>query len=215
VKAEEFQGKALPYILVKPEGFAANGSYPLIVLLHGFGTSMYDLASLAPAIDDAGYVYAFPNAPYSVNLGFGGSGFSWSADRPGVQDTTVAEIIGATGTGAGRIGLGGFSQGAGMALKHGLLRPDTFGPLIVLSGFFRDADTVRPRLPERRDQPIFLVHGRQDQMIALTQAHDTRRFLEEAGYPVEYHEYDMPHTITDQVLSDLRPWLHAHVPPKV
>jgi phospholipase/carboxylesterase len=225
MNAEEVQGEALSYILAKPDGFAADGSHPLLILLHGFGASMYDLASLAPAIDDTGYVYAFPNAPYSVNLGFGGTGHSWSADRPGVQatgetrdvetllDMTIAEIIGATGTQAGSVGLGGFSQGAGLTLKHGLLRPHTFGPLIVLSGFFRDADTVRPRLPERREQPIFLVHGRQDQMIPLTQAHETRRFLEEAGYPVEYHEYDMPHTITDAVLTDLRPWLKQNLPP--
>ena len=38
-------------------------SYPMIILLHGFGAHMGDLASLAPAIDPTGYVYIFPNAP--------------------------------------------------------------------------------------------------------------------------------------------------------
>jgi phospholipase/carboxylesterase len=226
MNAEEIQGQALHYILVKPGGFEPDGSYPLLVFLHGFGASMHDLASLAPALDSAGYVYAFPNAPYEVNLGFGGTGYSWSAERPGVQpsaetrdietllDATLMELVAATGVAPGRIGLGGFSQGAGLTLRHGLLRPDIFSALTVLSGFFRDADTVKPLLPRQRTQPVFLVHGRQDQMIPLAQAHETKQFLEDAGYPVEYHEYDMPHTITDAVLSDLRPWLHAKLPPK-
>jgi len=226
MNAEEIESSALNYILVKPDGFTPDGAYPLLVFLHGFGASMYDLASLAPALDATGYVYAFPNAPYTVSLGFGSTGFSWAGDRPGVQptsetrdvetllDATVAEVAAATGARPGNIGLGGFSQGAGLTLKHGLLRPGTFTALTVLSGFFRDADTIKPKLPPQRTQPVFLVHGRQDQMIPLAQAHDTKRFLEEAGYPVEYHEYDMPHTITDAVLSDLRPWLHQKLPPK-
>jgi phospholipase/carboxylesterase len=226
MNAEEIEGTNLHYILVKPDGFTPDGSYPLLVFLHGFGASMYDLASLAPALDPSGYVYAFPNAPYTVNLGFGGTGYSWSADRPGVQpttesrdvetllDATLSEVTAATGARIGNVGLGGFSQGAGLTLRHGLLRPEAFSALTVLSGFFRDAETVRPKLPAQRSQPVFLVHGRQDQMIPLAQAHETRRFLEEAGYPVDYHEYDMPHTITDAVLSDLRPWLHTHLPPK-
>jgi phospholipase/carboxylesterase len=195
-------------------------------MLHGFGASMYDLASMAPAIDAEGYAYAFPNAPYEVNLGFGSTGYSWAGDRPGVQapsqpvdvekllDLTLDEVVEATGTQRGNIALGGFSQGAGLTLRHGLLRPETFRALVVLSGFFRDADVIRPRLPVRREQPVFLVHGRQDQLIPLSQAAETRRFLEEAGYPLEYHEYDMPHTISDEVLSDLRPWLRTGLPPK-
>ncbi|HEY7467448.1 MAG TPA: dienelactone hydrolase family protein [Dehalococcoidia bacterium] len=226
MNAEEIEGTNLHYILVKPDGFTPDGSYPLLVFLHGFGASMYDLASLAPALDPSGYVYAFPNAPYTVNLGFGGTGYSWSADRPGVLptaetrdvetllDATLAEVTAATGARAGNLGLGGFSQGAGLTLRHGLLRPEAIATLAVLSGFFRDAETLRPKLPAQRTQPVFLVHGRQDQMIPLAQAHETRRFLEEAGYPVEYHEYDMPHTITDAVLADLRPWLHTHLPPR-
>jgi phospholipase/carboxylesterase len=85
---------------------------------------------------------------------------------------------------------------------------------MVLSGFFRTAEEVRPKLPAERTQPIFLVHGRQDMVIPLEQAHETKRFLEETGYPVEYHEYDMPHSITGDVIADLVPWLHAHAPPK-
>ncbi|HEU0072922.1 MAG TPA: alpha/beta fold hydrolase [Dehalococcoidia bacterium] len=227
MNAEVVEGRTLAYVLVKPDGFTPDGSFPLIILLHGFGASMYDLASVAGALNPTGYVYAFPNGPYEVDLGMYGSGYSWSADRPGVVpiendnmtideklDVCFAEILEATGAAPGNIVLGGFSQGAGVTLRYGLLRPGSFAGLVVLSGFFRDAGTVRELLPVERTQPIFMVHGRQDPMIALESARETRAFLEDNGYSPEYHEYDMPHTISEEVLKDLAPWLTKTLPPR-
>ena len=224
MNAEVIEGGALEYVLVTPDGFAADGAWPLVVLMHGFGANMYDLPSLASAIDPTGYVYAFPNAPYRL-AGMGG--FSWSANRPGVVepagpeqsveerlDAFTSEVAERTGATTGNMVLGGFSQGAGLSLRHGLLRPETFKGLIVLSGFFRDAEEVRPLLPADRSQPIFLVHGRQDPVVALEQAHENKRFLEEVGYAPEYHEYDMQHSISQDVIRDLAPWLHRVLPPK-
>ena len=51
-------------------------------------------------------------------------------------------------------------------------------------------------------------------MIPLESAHQTRAQLEDWGYPLEYHEYEMPHTITQDVINDLTPWLKATLPPK-
>ena len=224
MNAEVIEGGALEYVLVTPGGFAPGAGWPLVVLMHGFGANMYDLANLAPAIDPTGYVYAFPNAPYRL-AGMGG--FSWSGDRPGAVEpegpqlsveerleSFTADVFDRTKVASGNAVLGGFSQGAGLSLRHGLVRPETFKGLVVLSGFFRDADLVRPKLPQERTQPIFLVHGRQDTMIALDQALENKRFLESEGYAPEYHEYDMPHTIYPEVIQDLVPWLHRVLPPK-
>jgi phospholipase/carboxylesterase len=224
MQAEAIEGGALDYVLVTPDGFTPDGSWPLVLMLHGFGANMYDLANLAPAIDPNGYVYAFPNAPYRL-MGMGGA--SWSGDRPGAVEpegpqrsveerleAVTADVLERTSATAGNAVLGGFSQGAGLTLRHGLVRPDVFAGLIVLSGFFQDAETVRPSLPAGRTQPIFLVHGTQDSMIPVEQAHENRRFLEENGYTPEYHEYDMPHTVSSEVIADLQPWLHRVLPPK-
>jgi phospholipase/carboxylesterase len=226
VDARVYEGTALSYVLATPDGFAPGDGYPLVVLLHGFGASMYDLAGLAPAIDATGYVYAFPNAPYALQIGAGATGYSWATGRPGVVeppaegpsveellDGFMAEIRPLTGAVAGRIVLGGFSQGGGLTLRYGLLRPETFAGLAVLSGFFRGAEELRPRLPAGRGQAIFIAHGSYDQMISLDQAQQTRSFLEELAYKPEYHEYVMGHEVTGDVIADLTPWLHAVLPP--
>jgi phospholipase/carboxylesterase len=227
MNAEVIEGKTLAHIVVKPDEFTPDGSFPLVIFLHGFGASMYDLASVAGALNPTGYVYAFPNGPYEVDLGLYGTGHSWSADRPGVLpvandnttideklDVCLAEVLEATGATQGNVVLGGFSQGAGVTLRYGLLRPESFAGLVVLSGFFRDAETVRPSLPAERTQPIFMAHGVQDPMVAIDSAHQTRDFLLETGYAPEYHEYDMPHTITEEEISDLSSWLHKTLPPR-
>lgn len=222
------EGKALAYVLVKPDGIESTAGYPLVVFLHGFGANMYDLASLAPAIDPSGYVYAFPNAPYRVPFGGGQYGFSWGmrenvepppATMPpvdGLIETFLQEVIDQTGAEPGKIVLGGFSQGAGMTLRIGLLRPEIFSGLIVLSGAFReDQDEFRQQLPEKRAQPIFVAHGRQDQVITIERGgRQVKAFLESAGYTPLYKEYEMAHEIPPSVVRDLTPWLHETLPPR-
>ena len=224
--AKAIDGKALAYVLVQPEGSSADAGFPLVVLLHGFGASMHDLASLAPTIDAAGYVYAFPNAPYRADLG-GATGFSWALGRRGVEapptegpsveemlDAFMADVIAETGVSKGKIVLAGFSQGGGLTLRYGLPRPDVFAGLAVLSGAFRDADEMRDRLPPQRSQPIFVGHGRQqDPLISLDRSHETKAFLEAEGYAPLYREYDMAHEISAAEIADLVPWLHAALPP--
>jgi phospholipase/carboxylesterase len=227
MKAEAVEGKVLSYTVVRPDDFQPEGSYPLVILLHGFGASMYDLVGLAPVIDGSGYVYAFPNAPYRVDLGPGAVGYSWALGRPGVEaprlpGPSVEDLLGSfldevQETGDARDGsiiLGGFSQGGGLALRYGLPRAGIFAGIAVLSGFFRDADEITSRLPQDRSQAVFLVHGRRDPIVDIELGRQTRAFVQDAGYKPDYHEYDMGHEITPEVIADLQAWLHKTLPPK-
>lgn len=222
MESQVVEGKSLPYVLVKPPGFQPGAGWPLVVLAHGRGASMYDLAGLAPVLDDTGYVYAFPQGPYS----FYGMGWAWVAGQPGVEplpegapsvtellDGFMAEVLEQTGTQPGNVVLGGFSQGGGVTLRYGLPRPDVFKGLAVLSGAFRDPETVE--LPQQRTQPIFVVHGTNDTVLSIDMGRSTKAYLEAAGYPLVYKEYPMAHEITPGVIRDLVPWLHETLPPKV
>ena len=228
MNAESHEGKALSYITMTPEGVsgAALAGYPLVVILHGFGASMYDLASLAPAIDATGYVYAFPNAPYRLHFGGGQYGYSWALrenveppppDLPPVDslvETFIGEAMEKAGAEPGKVVLGGFSQGGGITLRYGLPRPEQFAGLAILSGFFRDQDEVEQQLPENRDQRIFVTHGTRDQVVDIERGgRGTKAFLEAAGYKPLYKEYDMAHEIPPSVVRDLSAWLHQTLPP--
>jgi phospholipase/carboxylesterase len=228
VDVKAFEGAALDYVLAMPDGFKPSDRLPLVILLHGFGANMYDLAGLAGAIDETGYVYAFPNAPHTVQLGPGAVGFSWATGRPGMPepnpnapstdellDAFMAEISPQTGAQDGHIVLGGFSQGGGLTMSYGLPRPKVFSALAVLSGFFRDPDAVRPRLPEQKTQPVFVAHGTHDPVVPVDAGRNTRAFLQDLGYSVTYNEYPMAHEISQSTLRDLVAWLHSVMPPGI
>ena len=55
--------------------------------------------------------------------------------------------------------------------------------------------------------PVFLAHGTEDPIVPLALGLAARRTLEERGYPVEWHEYPMPHSVCQAEILDIRHWL--------
>ena len=224
MESKQFEGKTLKYLAIEPDGYAAGADYPMVVLLHGFGANMGDLAGICPAIDPEGYVYICPNAPLSVEIGMGVTGYAWTP--PGDSRTSddiddaesllaglIEEVTDQYGVKPGNMILGGFSQGGMMTYRYGLPNPQLFAGIIALSARVPDIDEIRKRLPEERTQPIFISHGHLDQMISIEEGQGSREFLEAEGYSPEYREYAMGHEISQEVLRDVVPWIQKVLPP--
>ena len=220
MQAETQRGRDLTYLTVYPQEYDPNLDYPLVILLHGFGASMYDLADLARLIDTKGYIYVCPNAPIPIQLEPGMVGFAWTA--PGSNDPGQAlnaekkldgffpEVMEKHRVAPGRALLLGFSQGGGLTYRCGLGRPDLFAGLVALSCSIRDPEEMRQKLPAERNQPIFIAHGLQDN---IERARSSREFLEAEGYTPKYTEYNMGHEINQEVMRDLVPWIQRVLPP--
>ena len=224
MQVQEHQGKGLKYLTVLPDDYDPQTSYPMIIMLHGFGANMQDLAGLASVINSRDYVYACSNAPIMFDLGGGHPGYGWSSPRgqSTAEEIQTAEqllaeffeeVLPQFQVAPGRALLLGFSQGGGMTYRCGLARPETFAGLVALSASLPDPEILLDRLPEVRTQPVFIAHGTSDPMIAAERAQAAREFLEGAGYPLEFHEYAMGHEINQDVLSDLIPWIAKVLPP--
>ncbi len=228
MKTERHDGRSLPFLTALPDDYDPAISYPLVIMLHGFGAHMGDLAGLAPAIEDKGYVYACPNAPLTFDFGGGYTGYGWMprqnvASPEEVQaareqseallEDFFEEAFEKLNTTMGKVALLGFSQGGAMTYRCGLKSPDVFAGLVALSAAVFDPEILRPRLPENRSQPVFVAHGTRDMQIDVETARATRTFLEAEGYQPEYREYNMGHEIPLEVLQDLIPWLTGVLPP--
>ena len=223
MKTVQGRGEVLEYVGVYPIGYEPDKAYPMIVLLHGFGANMHDLAGLASYIDSRGYVYLCPNAPLPVQLGPGFAGYAWTP-LPGektMQDVRraedavvgfVEEMMGLHGVEAGRVLLAGFSQGGMMTYQVGLPRPRVFAGLASLSARIDERDELLERLPVERSQPIFIAHGVHDPLIPVEAGRESRDFLKQAGYDPTYREYPMAHQITDEVIDDLSLWIRETLP---
>jgi phospholipase/carboxylesterase len=225
MKAVESRGSTLQYLTLFPENYEAGQPYPLIICLHGRGADMRDLAGLAPAIDQHGYLYICPNAPVTISIGPGYTGQAWY--EPGgnpspaameqaltALDGLVREVFTEYQVTAGQALLLGFSQGGAMTYRYGILRPDMFAGLAILSGALRHPEALLPHLPSTRDQRLFIAHGTHDPVLPVDLSRDAVAFLAAQGYQPLYREYPMGHEITLDVLNDLTPWIHQTLPSK-
>ena len=208
---------------------AQTGENPVatILILHGLGADGRDFVPIAEQLDlsSVGPVrFLFPSAPHmpvTINGGYTmpawydilGADLVSRQDEAGMRQTQAAmeAIIAnekARGMPAHRIVVAGFSQGCAMALMAGLRHSERLAGIAGLSGYLPLAEkTAAEGSDANRDLPIFLAHGTRDGVVALPRAVATRDALSAMGYPVEWHEYPMEHSVCPQEIADLAQWL--------
>lgn len=180
-----------------------NGEKParLLVVLHGWGANAQDLASLAPFLNLPGCQMVFPDAPFPHPQAFGCK--AWYAlereDRLGLSDSVkqVGEWLqgleNSTGIPLSNTVLAGFSQGGAMTLDVGLRLP--LAGLCCLSGY------LHPNIPVRDNPPpVAIAHGKEDLVVPLDAARQTRDTLTALGVSVDYREFDGGHEIPPEIV---------------
>jgi phospholipase/carboxylesterase len=222
MKSSVERGSFLDYLTVYPDDYPVDKAYPLIILLHGFGANKEDLSGLAPVIDRTGYLYVLPDAPLAaaddstVRAWYERGG---KESPVAVQEALAAldgflgEISARLQVPAGRMLLAGFSQGGALSLRYGLPHPDRFAGIAVLSGSLRRVNDLLADLPPERKQPIFVSHGRHDELVPVEWSQDLVAFLEAQGYQPTYRTYPMGHEISPALVGDLRSWIRTVLPP--
>ena len=177
----------------------------MVLMIHGRGADMNDLADLAPPFDTAaGCRFVFPNAPKPFEPYPGMAlGWTWFDGWPPVHESVVEsrdqmlrfidEITERYPTPEGKLIVGGFSQGALMSLDSGLRTKKKLAGIIALSGGLYEREL--PDLSVHTSLPVLIAHGTQDDVVPVTHARRARAVLENAGLDVEYHEYPMGHQV--------------------
>jgi phospholipase/carboxylesterase len=207
----------------------------LAVLLHGFGASGEDLVPLATEIDAPSVQYAFPEAPLEISGVYGAARAWWMLDlarleedlRSGAPRDRRDEVpeglpaaraqvmrlldqlearVAAPGA---RVVLGGFSQGAMLALDVALHRERPPAGLLLMSGTLINLAEWQPRLPSLRGVPVLQSHGRADALLPYAAAEGLRDRLRAAGAAVEWHSFVGGHEIPRIVIAAAGAFLRA------
>jgi phospholipase/carboxylesterase len=198
-----------------------------LIVLHGLGADGHDFVPIAQELDLAavgGARFIFPHAPMrpvTMNGGYvmrawydiAGTPLARREDEAGLRESqALIEALIAQererGVPAARIVLMGFSQGCAMTLLTGLRHGERLAGLVGLSGYLPlAAATAAECSRANADVPIFLAHGRDDPMIGMDRAVASRDALLALGYPVEWHDYEMPHSVCMDEIGDLNRWL--------
>ena len=107
----------------------------------------------------------------------------------------------AAGSRPGDVLLGGFSQG-GMVSAEIAFRSDTpLKALILLSPTVVDEPSWRDGIPLRRGLPVFIAHGRQDEVLPFSASARLAETLRTAGLSVTWVPFDGGHDIPRPVVD--------------
>jgi phospholipase/carboxylesterase len=217
VSAPEF----LPAIEIE----SAPGARSSVIWLHGLGADGNDFVPVVDQLDLPEAVrFVFPHAPLqpvTINGGYvmrawydiGYQDLTLKEDEKGVRESQAAveRLIAREierGVPPARIALAGFSQGGAIALQTGLRHPQRLAGIMALSTYLPLPDKLEPELAAaNRDIPIFMAHGVEDPIVPLKLAMASCSRLLTLGFPVEWHEYDMPHSVHPEELLHIGEWL--------
>jgi phospholipase/carboxylesterase len=199
-----------------------------VLWLHGLGADGHDFEPLVPQLrlpPGLRVRFVFPHAPVRpVTLNMGMRMRAWydilqlgggREDDAGIRESqALLEALIARecrrGVAAQRIVLAGFSQGGAVALHTGLRHAERLAGILALSTYVPLAASVAvERSAANAGVPLFMAHGRFDDIIPLERARQSRALLEGLGCKVEWHEYAMPHAVCGEEIADIAAWLRA------
>ncbi len=208
-----------------------------VIWLHGLGADGHDFEPVVDQFnlpEDISVRFIFPHAPIrpiTVNNGMEMRGWfdivdmdfdmrrSETEDRAGVEHST--EIVKALieqenqrGIPTEKIILAGFSQGGAIALFAGLRLESRLAGIIGLSTYLPASATTAEELSDaNKSTPLFMAHGTQDPIIPIHSATQSYEMLVELGYEIEWHTYDMPHSVSQEEIRHISNFLNQQLKP--
>jgi phospholipase/carboxylesterase len=112
------------------------------------------------------------------------------------------------GIASDKIVLAGFSQGGAIALHSATRYPKKLAGVLALSTYLPlKATLAKQAHAANLATPIFMAHGRADDIISLDRALASRLSLQESGFNVQWHEYPMAHSVCAEEINDIRLFL--------
>jgi phospholipase/carboxylesterase len=206
---------------------AGGSGPPTMVLLHGFGSSAEQWMPYSKTVTFLPNVaFLFPQGPVLMLRTDGsGAGHAWwdlklaehrRSGKPGVdlRDEDPAGLGRAAALVESFLGglghpviLGGFSQGAMVSCEVAFTSDLPLEALVLLSGTPLDQSAWRAGMHRRKGVPVFMSHGRADDILPFDLAETLRDELVAAGLDVTFVPFDGGHQIPEEVVAALRAFL--------
>ncbi len=194
-----------------------------IIWLHGLGADHSDFEPVVPELDLPPSVrFVFPDAPVrAVTINQGMRMRAWydilqlgpgPEDEAGIRESQgiVEGLIEAAGVPPERVVLAGFSQGGAIVLHTALRYRKRLAGVLALSTYVPLSNKLdAEKSAENAQIPVFMGHGRFDELIPLPRAAASRDLLLKMRYRVEWHEYPMPHSVCMEEIGDVAAFLRG------
>lgn len=206
-------------------------SQTAVVLIHGFGADAYDLASLMDYLLVPNASWYFPNGILSVPFGGGYEGRAWfpisianklqevlltgdwslleDYEPQGLEEAfeSMNQFLKEISEGYENLILGGFSQGAMLALEVFLRNSQCPRKLLLFSGTLFASKRWRELARQKQGFFFFQAHGTEDAILPYSAAKRLNQILNEAGMQGELVTFEDGHTIPPIVIEKANEYL--------
>ena len=211
----------VPLELIHGNSHDVRGS---VIWLHGLGADGYDFAPVVDMLNLAQVRFILPHAPSMAVTRNNGYVMPAWYDLYAPSESQKEDMAGITrsegylnslidneikrGIASDKIVLAGFSQGGAIALHTATRYPKKLAGVLALSTYLPLKSTLAKQAHAANlVTPIFMAHGRTDDIIRLDRALASRLCLEETGFAVQWHEYAMAHSVCAEEINDIRLFL--------
>ena len=196
--------------------------YPLLLLLHGYGSNEDDLFSFASELPEEYYVISarapygmqpYGNAWYAINFMGNEGNFSNNEQASKSRDlivTYIDELLQHYPIDADKITLIGFSQGCILSYAVALSYPEKISRVVAMSGYL-NTHIVKEGFESNDFSKLkmFVSHGSSDQTIPVDWARKAKPILDSLKIDYAYKEYPVGHGVAPQNFFDLVNWLNT------
>ncbi|RAR70815.1 alpha/beta hydrolase [Flavobacterium aciduliphilum] len=206
--------------LIKEPTEKNKDRYPLLLLLHGYGSNEKDLFSFASELPNDCYIISL-QAPYEMmHDSYAWYAIHFDADENKFSDNKQAQqsrnlivafiddLIAKYPLQADDVTLIGFSQGSILSYAIAVSYPTKIRRVVALSGYFNEEiateDYAKNDLSTLR---IFASHGTVDQVIPVSWAQNSYQKLQALNIDIVYKEYTVGHGVAPQNFYDFKNWL--------
>lgn len=208
-----------PLAINKGQGTQANGSHPLLIMLHAVGRHEDDFLSISHFFDPRFFVISV-RAPFEQSS----SSFAWYRISPFLDEGSIYsddseisrqlviqfihEVVSNYDVDPSQVYLFGYGQGATISLSLLMTEPNLFHGVVAISGqilpeikHFRAGDT------KIADVQLYMAYGLHDQVISISVGRQTRESLVKLAPALTYREYASGHELTPNMIYDSAAWL--------
>jgi len=192
-----------------------------MIFLHGLGDTGHGWAGLLNTIRPDHIKVICPTAPVipiTLNLGFRMPAWFDIESLDNLEEETDIEGLKASakivykhidgeiraGIPSNKIIIGGFSQGAALALYCSMHYEKPLAGCIALSTFFPETRLPDPATLYNKDIPYFQAHGEADNILPLRYGINTSKKLKSFLPKHEFKTYICQHECSDRELGDVK-----------
>ncbi len=202
------------------ESSITDGTAPLLIMLHGYGSDENDLFSFASELPDELFIISlkapyqlqpYGNAWYAIN--FDAVQGKWSDSEQAIQSRDliakfIDEAIEHYPVSKDNVTLLGFSQGTILSYAVALTYPEKVNNIIALSGYI-NKDIIPETLDANNYKHLnfYCSHGSVDQVIPVDWARQNEPFLNSLKVKNQYSEFPVGHGVAPQNFYEFKEWL--------